>query len=144
MFEFKQERIEINLFKYFFSILQPIFLPFILQPVFLLFTLQPISLHPSTSSLIPSSKYAMGDRNSVSEAKLGLLLGVGNIYYYVMVGRGGFPLFFEIFFRNKSAFLRVLSRKKGNFKLLHADLAVFNSKRFFVLVFLQNLYFQQL
>ena len=47
---------------------------------------------------------------------------------------------FRKFFKNKSAFLRVWSRKNGNFKLLHADLAVFNSNRFFVLVFLQNLY----
>ena len=72
----------------------------------------------------------------------------GAIYYYVMVGggvKGGFPPpLFRKFVRNKSAFIRVLSRKKGNFKLLHADLAVFNSNQFFVLVFLQNLYFQQL
>ena len=43
---------------------------------------------------------------------------------------------FQKFFKNKIAFLRVCSRKKGNFKLLHAGLAVFNSNRFFVLVFL--------
>jgi len=72
--------------------------------------------------------------------------GGGNIL--LCNGRGGvkvgFPPLFRKIFRNKSAFIRVLSRKKGNFKLLHADLAVFNSNRFFVLVFLQNLYFQQL
>ena len=57
-------------------------------------------------------------RVSQSEAQLGLLLGGGAIYYFVRV--------------------------RGGVKLLHADLAVFNSNRFFVLVFLQNLYFQQL
>ena len=57
--------------------------------------------------------------------------------------KGGFPPFSKIFQKQK-CFIRVLSRKKGNFKLLHADLAVFNSNQFFVLVFLQNLNFQQL
>ena len=47
-------------------------------------------------------------------------------------------------FPKQKCFFKGLKSKKGNFKLLHADLAVFNSNRFFVLVFLQNLYFQQL
>ena len=49
----------------------------------------------------------------------------------------------EFFFQNKCDFYKGLMSKKGNFQLLHADLAVFNSNRFF-LVFLKNLYFQQL
>ena len=49
--------------------------------------------------------------------------------------KGGFPPFSKIYQKQKCFFLRVWSRKKGNFKLLHADLAVFNSKRFFFLCF---------
>ena len=82
-----------------------------------------------------------------SEAQLGLLLWGGNILLCNGWGRGGvkggFPPFSKIFQKQKF-FYKGLSRKKGNFKMLHADLAVFNSNRFFVLVFLQNLYFQQL
>ena len=66
-----------------------------------------------------------------------MLLGI----YVPMIcieSRGATRTFRKIF-KNKSAFLRVWSRKKVNFKL-----AVLNSNRFFILVFLQNLFFQQL
>ena len=56
--------------------------------------------------------------------------------------RGGFPPFLKIFQKQKCLKFKV--EKKGNFKFLHADLPVFNSNRFFVLMFLQNLYFEQL
>ena len=79
------------------------------------------------------------DRSTYPEAQLGLLLGGGGNILFCK-GLGGFS---KIFQKQKS-FLKGLKSKKGNFKLLHADLAVFNSNRFFVLVFLQNLYFQQL
>jgi len=46
-----------------------------------------------------------------AEAQLELLLGGGNILLCNRRG-GGFPPLFRKFFRNKSAFLRVLSRKK--------------------------------
>ena len=73
-----------------------------------------------------------------TEAQLGLLLGGGGNILFCK-GQGGF----ENFSKTK-VFFKGLKSKKGNFKLLHADLAVFNSNRFFGLVFLQNLYFQQL
>jgi len=81
-----------------------------------------------------------------TEAQLGLLLGGGgNILFCKGQGglRGTPPPLFENFSKTK-VFFKGLKSKKGNFKLLHADLAVFNSNRFFGLVFLQNLYFQQL
>ena len=68
----------------------------------------------------------------ISEAQLGLLLW-GAIYYFVRVkgvGKGGFPPFSKIFQKQK-CFFKGLKSKKGFFNLLHADLTVFNSNRFF-------------
>ena len=67
-----------------------------------------------------------------SEAQLALLLGGGGkILFYngLRWALRGTPC--RKNFLNKSAFLRVSCRKKGNFQLLHADLPVFNSNRVF-------------